>query len=123
MAGLCRPRAERETGQGHRTGTTSDLGFGKVIWVTEWRRDQRRGQVKTGRLLGGSCHHEQSEHPHIPQARPRNIGASPLTAHSPLHCTNVNQGLRVTQSWSQGARRVGTGSGLDPDIFWLTTVL
>lgn len=42
----------------------SDLGFGKVIWATEGRWDQSRGQVETGRPLQtilstsgqGPCH-------------------------------------------------------------------
>lgn len=77
LGGLCGMRAGRETGQGHRRSTTSDLGFGKEIWATEWMQDQSRGQVERGRLMGGSGHPEQSEHPRAPQARLRATSASP----------------------------------------------
>lgn len=94
----------------------SDLGFGKVIWATEGRWDQSRGQVETGRPLGGADHPEHLRSGPMPHRSPL------LTAHQPFHCTGVNLGLRVTQSCPR-AHGVRTGPRLDSGIFWLNTVL
>lgn len=123
MAGLCRARADRETGQRHRRGTTSDLGLGKVTWAVVWRWDQSREQVETGRGWRGSYHHKHSEHPHVVQAGPHAICTSPLDgslATPPYRCEP--RGLQ-SHSPCPRAQRVRTGAGLDPGSLWLNTVL
>lgn len=78
-------------------GATATEASAEQGQIGKQRQGHRRGIMsKTGRPLGGSCHQEQSEHPHI-------LGPGPCHLCFPLpdsslatHCTNVTQGLSHT---------------------------